>query len=149
MCLFQILSQFRLLQNIEPSSCAVRRSLLVIHFKNSSVYTSIPNCLTISSLHPSLMVTNKFILCESVSSSDFWEDKALRLIVVVWRIPVLPFSHTRLHEAPCPRDWLLRFIVFPELSSQPPLGRSSVSGDWVCAREGHPGDGFYLPRCPL
>ena len=44
------------------------RSLLVIHFKYSSVYMFIPNSLTISSLHPSPTPSNhKFIVSVWVS----------------------------------------------------------------------------------
>ena len=54
--LFQILFPFRLLQNIEQSSlCFYSRSLLVIHFKYSSV--THPNSLT--SLHYKLLILIK------------------------------------------------------------------------------------------
>ena len=50
--LFQILFPLALLHNIEQS-VLYSRSLLVTHFKYSSVYMSIPNSLTIPSPHPS------------------------------------------------------------------------------------------------
>ena len=57
--LFQISFSFRLLHDIEQSSLCytVCRSLLVIHFRYSSVYMSIPNSLTVLSPHPSHLVT--------------------------------------------------------------------------------------------
>ena len=57
--LFQISFSFRLLHDIEQSSLCytVCRSLLVIHFKYSSVYMSIPHSLTVLSPHPSHPVT--------------------------------------------------------------------------------------------
>ena len=55
--LFQILFPFRLLQNMEQSSLCYTVSLLVIYFKYSSVYMSIPNSHFISSPHLSPLVT--------------------------------------------------------------------------------------------
>ena len=55
--LFQILFPFRLLHNIEQSSlCYTVGPCLLIHFKYSSVYMSIPNFLQLMNLHWHLIV---------------------------------------------------------------------------------------------
>ena len=59
------------------------RSLLVLHFKFSSVYKSIPNSLTISSHHPSLLAAisslskseSLFLFCISPSLSGFLHSR--------------------------------------------------------------------------
>ena len=64
--IFQILLPFRLLQNIE----LYRRSLLVIYFKYSSVYMSVPNSQSILPPHLSPLVTIS-LFSKSMSLSLF------------------------------------------------------------------------------
>ena len=57
--------------------CAICGTLLVMHFKHSTVYMSIPNSLTIPSLHPSPLVTiTSFFKSPSTQqllSSYYWQ----------------------------------------------------------------------------
>ena len=54
---FKFFSQLGCTRILSRVPWAINRSLLVIYFKHSSVYMSIPNSLTIPPLHPFLLVT--------------------------------------------------------------------------------------------
>ena len=70
----------RMPHNIEQNSMCYSRSLLVIHFKYSNVYLSLPNSLTITSPHLFILATissfcksmSLFLFCKFISVISFY-----------------------------------------------------------------------------